>query len=55
MEFYILPQYRRQGYGNAMFRHIEETFLIHGTKYMYLTPEEVSGKYKDLDESREKH
>lgn len=44
MEFYVLPQYRRQGYGESMFKNIEKTFMNHGTKYMYLTPEEVSGE-----------
>ena len=44
MEFYVLPQYRRQGYGSEMFKHIERTFLNHGTESMYLTPEEVTGE-----------
>ena len=44
MEFYVLPKYRRQGYGSKMFKHIEKTFLSHGTESMYLTPEEVSGE-----------
>lgn len=44
MEFYILPQYRRQGYGSEMFKHIEKTFLSHCIESMYLTPDEVNGK-----------
>lgn len=44
MEFYVLPQYRRQGYGKNIFEHIEKTFFCHGTEYMYLTPEEVRGE-----------
>lgn len=44
MEFYVLPQYRRQGYGKKIFEHIEKTFFSHGTKCMYLTPQKVSGE-----------
>jgi GNAT superfamily N-acetyltransferase len=44
MEFYVLPQYRRQGYGSEMFKHIEKTFLSHSIESMYLTPDEVNGK-----------
>jgi GNAT superfamily N-acetyltransferase len=44
MEFYVLPQYRRKGYGSEMFRHIEKTFLSHGIESMYLTPDEVNGE-----------
>ncbi|EQB86800.1 GNAT superfamily N-acetyltransferase [Clostridium punense] len=44
MEFYVLPQYRRQGYGSEMFKHIEKTFLSHCIEAMYLTPDEVNGK-----------
>lgn len=44
MEFYVLPQYRRQGYGSNMFKHIEKTFFGHGTESMYLTPNEISGE-----------
>lgn len=44
MEFYVLPQYRRQGYGIKILKHIEKTFLSHGAEYMYLTPGEVSGE-----------
>jgi len=44
MEFYVLPKYRRQGYGKEFFKHIERTFLNHGIEFMYLTPEEVNGE-----------
>lgn len=44
MEFYVLPQYRRQGYGREMFKHVEKTFLSHCIEAMYLTPDEVNGK-----------
>jgi GNAT superfamily N-acetyltransferase len=44
MEFYVLPQYRRQGYGSKMFKHIEKIFLNHRMESMYLTPDEVSGE-----------
>lgn len=44
MEFYVLPQYRRQGYGSEMFKHIEKAFLSHCIESMYLTLDEVNGK-----------
>lgn len=44
MEFYVLPQYRRQGYGTEMYRHIETTFSNHGVESIYLTPDETSGE-----------
>ena len=43
MEFYILPQYRRQGLGKSIYEHIEKTFSNHGAEYIYLTPEENNG------------
>lgn len=44
MEFYVRPQFRKSGYGRAMFRHIETTFARHGAEFMYLTPQEGSGE-----------
>jgi len=43
MEFYITPEFRRKGYGKLLFEHIEETLKNDGTKYLYLTPDLVSG------------
>jgi ribosomal protein S18 acetylase RimI-like enzyme len=44
MEFYVSPQYRRQGYGSEMYRHVETTFSKHGVESIYLTPDETSGE-----------
>ena len=44
MEFYVKPEYRRQGYGTAMARHIEFLFANHGVKRMYLTADAVTGE-----------
>jgi len=44
MEFYVLPQYRRRGFGTEMYRHIESTFSKHGVESIYLTPDETSGE-----------
>lgn len=43
MEFYIIPDYRRQGYGKAMFNRLESLFETHGVKRMYLTPDSITG------------
>ena len=43
MEFYVKPKYRRQGYGTAMFYHLESVFGGHGTKRMYLTSDPITG------------
>ena len=44
MEFYVIPQYRRKGYGTLMFQHIQEMFKRHGVKRMYLTADPVTGE-----------
>ncbi len=44
MEFYVLPEHRRKGYGTEMFRHIQTLFHAHGTQRMYLTADQVTGK-----------
>ena len=44
MEFYVLPEHRRRGYGRAMLRRMEELFRDHGAKAMYLTADPVTGK-----------
>lgn len=43
MEFFVLPQFRRMGYGKAMFHHMEKLFAYDGAKNMYLTPDAVTG------------
>lgn len=44
MEFYVIPAYRRQGYGTAMFRRLHGLFASHGVKRLYLTADPVTGK-----------
>ena len=44
MEFYVKPDYRRNGYGKMMFKHLERLFHIDGAEMMYLTAEPVTGK-----------
>lgn len=44
MGFYISPKYRRQGYGRALVNHIQDIFRNHGVKYMYTTPDPVTGE-----------
>lgn len=43
MEFYVIPQCRRKGYGREMFHRLEALFAGHGTKRMYLTADRVTG------------
>lgn len=43
MEFYVKPEYRRQGYGRAMFFHLEKLFAHNGVKRMYLTSDPITG------------
>ena len=44
MEFYVIPSFRRQGYGKAMFERIESLFRSHAAQRMYLTADPVTGK-----------
>ena len=44
MEFCVLPEHRRKGYGKAMYAHLEELFLRDGVKNLYLTSDPVTGK-----------
>lgn len=44
MGFYISPEYRRQGYGRTMVNHIQDVFKSHGVKYMYTSPDPVTGE-----------
>lgn len=43
MEFYVLPQFRRYGFGKSMFARLQTLFASHGTKRMYLTPGSAAG------------
>lgn len=44
MEFYVIPELRRKGYGKLMFERIESLFRSHGALRMYLTADPVTGK-----------
>ncbi len=44
MEFYVLPEYRRKGYGKQMFQYLEDYFKADHVKHMYLTADPVTGK-----------
>ena len=44
MEFYVLPELRRQGHGRAMVQRLEEHFLADGVRDLYLTADPVTGK-----------
>ena len=44
MEFYVKPDYRRNGYGKMMFKRLERLFHIEGPEMMYLTADPVTGK-----------
>lgn len=43
MEFYICPEYRREGYGEEFLRHIEDTLRNDGASNFYITPDSVTG------------
>ena len=44
MEFFVLPEYRRNGYGAAMFRRLEQLFSADGAARMYLTTDSLAGE-----------
>lgn len=44
MEFYVKPEYRRRGYGRAMYRRLEWLFTNDGADKMYLTADPVTGR-----------
>lgn len=44
MEFYVKSEFRRMGYGKAMYGRLEQLFASHGTRRMYLTADPVTGK-----------
>ncbi|MBE6885194.1 MAG: GNAT family N-acetyltransferase [Ruminococcaceae bacterium] len=44
MEFFVLPEHRRKGYGRHMFLRLEQLFAKNGAKRMYLTTGTPSGK-----------
>ena len=44
MEFYVLPEFRRKGYGKQMYSHLENLLIIDGAKGLYLTSDPITGK-----------
>ena len=44
MGYYILPEFRRQGYGREMLNHIEKVFRSHGVKQLYTSPDPITGE-----------
>ena len=43
-ELYVKPEFRKKGYGSAMFKRLEGHFASNGIKKMYLTADPVTGK-----------
>ena len=44
MEFYVRPEYRRNGYGKEIYNHLENTFKSHGVSNIWLTADPVTGE-----------
>lgn len=44
MEFYVLSEYRRNGYGRQMYQFMESFFISKRIKQLYLTADSVTGK-----------
>lgn len=44
LEFYIIPEFRRCGYGKEMFLYLRDMFIRDGIKMMYLTADPITGK-----------
>lgn len=44
MEFYVLPEHRRKGYGSTMLSYLEHFYSEHGVNDLYLTADPVTGK-----------
>lgn len=44
VEFYVLPPFRRKGYGTRMYAHLENLLKADGTDKLYLTADPVTGK-----------
>lgn len=43
MEYYVRPEYRRQGYASMMYEHVETTLKQDGVQKLYLTPDSTNG------------
>ena len=44
MEFFVLPEFRRKGYGKEMYLRLKTLFMKDGAKQIYLTSDPVTGK-----------
>ena len=44
MEFYVKPEYRRNGFGKQMLQRLESLFRERGVDRMYLTADPVTGR-----------
>ena len=44
LAYYIVPEYRRKGYGRRMFLHCAETLYRDGAAYLYCCPDPVTGE-----------
>ncbi len=44
MEFYVLPEFRRNGYGKQMYSYLEGLLISDGAKGLYLTSDPITGK-----------
>ncbi|MDR0897573.1 MAG: GNAT family N-acetyltransferase [Oscillospiraceae bacterium] len=44
MEFYVKPEYRRNGYGKTMARRLERLFAADGATQMYTQVDEITGR-----------
>lgn len=44
MEFYVKPEYRRNGYGREVYKHLENIFKANGVSNVWLTADPVTGE-----------
>jgi len=44
MEFYIVPEHKRKGYGRLFYEHIEKTLQNDGASKVYVCPDCITGK-----------
>lgn len=44
MEFYVKPEYRRNGYGKEIYKHLEKTFKSNGVSNIWMTADPNTGE-----------
>ena len=44
LEFYIMPQFRRKGFGRRLYDFTKQEFTVHGIKDIWLTADRVNGE-----------